>query len=1257
MRKCSQRAVAQVSKPAVSPISQSADAGKFPRRYNFAGSAGLETRDTAGLETCATYQRGVALVVTLLMLSVITVTAVAFLALSRRERISVTQTVDIADARFMADIGLERAKGQFTAPIIATTNMQAGGLIVSRSYINPAGFQAGVSSPFNVSYVYPTGQPLNPNDFLQNITNLLLDPRVPVYVRTNSPGQPPASEFRFYLDLNRNGIYDTNGFFFPVDDLGQRVGTNTLFFVGDPEWIGVLEKPNLPHAANNRFIGRYAYIVVPIGKALDLNYIHNQSQPPALGGVPFPGRFYRNQGFGTYEINLAAFLTALNTNIYAWADYYYQGLAGCTGNAFLDALDLVRYRYQGNYLDTVGALFGPNAPIFSGDMIDGLAHDETLSRDDLPAGFWPGANSRQHFYTIHELFDRNKVPSYSNFVDRLNYVSSRVNSYDRYTFYRLLAQLGTDSAEEPQHADIPRLIQQISAQKPEEYLADTIGRINLNYDNINYVASDFTNWHPLIFFTNVGNILMREQFPFPMTSIPVSPTNWYVSSLHRLLQVTANIHDATTTDWFPTIFLPQFTQLSSSGSTSPPVAFVSGYITNLNRGTALQWASTNIYGVPAVVGAKKGLPNFNEHVFQTSFQITRKLELSKPATNAPPNQTNQIMLLSISNLFAAEIWNSYSNAFSNDFRVFVSNNFSALLVNAADGSSTPFNASSVSDYPIFFRTGTNKNWHFQPNRPSIGGYAGGFMVPLYTNLVILTNSRYTGKGFDNATNSYLPRTGQLPVADWRLIVSNRLTYVASSLSPATPGKVLDLVSLAYQTNINLTEILTEPNTDFTEPPVIADLWNTNRVSATATLSTPTEGILRQLQISLGYEPLSDADWRAYNFESNDRVNSINSFKGFVSNTGVTNQNLYQQAPFTATRKFVHTVTWQANDPLVHYMSEDLKDRTNNAVVRFLKPNDVFTNNLNLGQLNDRYRPWLGHPLKTPGTDRNESYVGVKDPGVLYSDNWDFPSQKFPSIGWLGRVHRGTPWQTVYLKAEVAPPLSWQRVSLDPRTHPTNDWRLLDMFTVAQTPNASHGQLSINQDGLAAWAAVLGGVTVLSNTLPPLPEGTLVVPPSMGNFTNLIIDAKSTAALQFILDGINATRQVLPNQVFRSLGEILSVPELTTRSPYINTAEIPGLFTADTIQQYGFNDEAYERIPRQILSLLKVGDARYVVYAFGQSLKPADRSIVVAGNPAYFGVCTNYQITGEVFTRSVVKLEGTARNPKPVVLNFNILPAD
>src|SRR5436309_3542360 len=45
---------AQLSKPAVSPTSKSAGCGNIPGAASLEASAGLEIRDTAGLETCAT---------------------------------------------------------------------------------------------------------------------------------------------------------------------------------------------------------------------------------------------------------------------------------------------------------------------------------------------------------------------------------------------------------------------------------------------------------------------------------------------------------------------------------------------------------------------------------------------------------------------------------------------------------------------------------------------------------------------------------------------------------------------------------------------------------------------------------------------------------------------------------------------------------------------------------------------------------------------------------------------------------------------------------------------------------------------------------------------------------------------------------------------------------------------------------------------------------------------------------------------------
>jgi hypothetical protein len=315
------------------------------------------------------------------------------------------------------------------------------------------------------------------------------------------------------------------------------------------------------------------------------------------------------------------------------------------------------------------------------------------------------------------------------------------------------------------------------------------------------------------------------------------------------------------------------------------------------------------------------------------------------------------------------------------------------------------------------------------------------------------------------------------------------------------------------------------------------------------------------------------------------------------------------------------------------MLDDLKDRTNNTVIQVVKPTDRVLTNSNLGILNERYRPWGGNPLKDSASSTNAFYVGVKDPGVRQSDDWDFPTNKFPNVGELGRVHRGTAWQTVYLKSEVATPKQWALQSLDPRTHPTNDWKMMDLLTTAPHPNAARGQLSVNQTNLPSWSAVLSEVLVLSNTTPRSALGISNVAPQ---FEFVRIDPKAHAPqLQKIVESIGRTRQKHRNSdgsagVFNRMGHVLSVPELTVKSPFLNLAD-------DLELNYSLNDAAYERIPRQILSLLKAGEPRYVIYAFGQSLKPAERSIVTSGDARFIGMCTNYQITGESVTRSVVQV--------------------
>ena len=101
-----------------------------------------------------------------------------------------------------------------------------------------------------------------------------------------------------------------------------------------------------------------------------------------------------------------------------------------------------------------------------------------------------------------------------------------------------------------------------------------------------------------------------------------------------------------------------------------------------------------------------------------------------------------------------------------------------------------------------------------------------------------------------------------------------------------------------------------------------------------------------------------------------------------------------------------------------------------------------------------------------------------------------------------------------------------------------------------------------------------------------------------------------------------------------------------------------------------------------MSLLRVSGTpespmRYVIYSYGQALKPAPNSLVTSGS--FFGMVTNYQVVAEAATRAVVRFGSTLTNvvtlttnafnnpiwfAAPVVTNnnvvierFNVLPPD
>jgi hypothetical protein len=645
--------------------------------------------------------------------------------------------------------------------------------------------------------------------------------------------------------------------------------------------------------------------------------------------------------------------------------------------------------------------------------------------------------------------------------------------------------------------------------------------------------------------------------------------------------------------------------------------------------------------------------------------------------------------------------------------------------------------------------------------------------------------------------------------DWSFNLRTKLRFLLIDTG-LNPPRIVDYVNLASTNSItNLMSALIGNTICMTNDPGRGSpsaMWCTNRVDGSLNPLVPTVGIQNQI-----YASLTGPD-HDHNIQWNDLsapLEQVPKFRSFLLQ-GDTNV-LHMNAPYQPAKGLLYTIAWQVNDPLVHYTIGDLqveKSATNPVTPIYYPPGQTNTPDIggtyppagptgtypptttfygNHNPTSPRYEPWGGAkgkspPTATPGTLNTFFLTEFKDPvafgnrGRGHSDDWDFPVNKFPNIGWLGRVHRGTPWQTIYLKSPGIFTLPNNRTNFNVSreisenfnninvlfqwmkwtgnytnsvpnyatneanraysysanyspiitniiaqsaqvpydaifTAPTRDYAILDIFTTAINDNASRGLLSVNQSGLAAWSAVLSGVDVLTNlatnaviepagvflsspstnsvvdivtamnnaspnqvvpwvqALPgglqlPLLSGngtgpTVVAPTSNIPLINIVASINNTRSSVYTNNIITVSNRVttwravvepnFPGMAFHHKGDILYTPELTMASPYLSGVSIPNLMS----------DAVYERTPQQILGLTKLDDKpRFVIYSYGQALKPAEHSLVPAGT--YYGVCTNYQVTAESATRAVVRIEGlqdTPPRPRVVVESFNALPPD
>jgi hypothetical protein len=683
---------------------------------------------------------------------------------------------------------------------------------------------------------------------------------------------------------------------------------------------------------------------------------------------------------------------------------------------------------------------------------------------------------------------------------------------------------------------------------------------------------------PVNFFTNLSSRLLQKELGLPLTQIQIHPTNQYTPAVHRLLQVTANLWESTTDEpeGLPTVFCPRFhvtngiVFLSSYALVTNDAALAGLPLVDLTaaaNAAELIPASGDalVFGVPLVIGARKGLPNFNEFSLESIFQLTRKLQLRRSVTWGPITETNQFFVMSLTTPFGVEFWNSYSNDFTRAVDIFVTNRMSVRITNDLGV-----------DFTQHFQKGaamSTNNWpRFRANSTS------SFLVPLRTNLPAIPAVGYLPGassngviGFVSPTNVALYDTSQnLFAPRWGVTISNRLH--AKIVDQAT-GRIIDHVLLnGLTSHRQLTDEISDPPVGSGDPFQL--LWATNALPS-GYLSGRLGAIL-QINISLGNFGIPpQGEWQAYGeFRPPNVTLAIQTFRtAYHSGT-----NTFLEVPFSPVVQIRMPMLWQVNDPLVRQLATDMFDNERSGqAVRVAPPGIIYSGSLQgLGYLNERYRPW---PASTEDgwNDPYATNPALKDPLMRASDNWDFPSNAPLDLESLGRIHRGTPWQTICLKsADVALP-TWQNWTghIDPavaqQTHPRRDWSLITTLQALLNTNAPQQLLSVNDRNPINWMAALDGLNVLTNIGP---TGIGARP----EFEMLTIASNSWQAL-LLAEAIAATRANQPGQVFRNLGELFATAQLSLASPWLNPS-------TSWQQLRGMTDRAYEIIPAQLLSRVR-----------------------------------------------------------------------
>lgn len=355
-------------------------------------------------------------------------------------------------------------------------------------------------------------------------------------------------------------------------------------------------------------------------------------------------------------------------------------------------------------------------------------------------------------------------------------------------------------------------------------------------------------------FTNRADQLLRAKWGFGVNEIPIyCSTNLlvrYNGGIHWVLQQSVDAYDLTNHtpgDFdFPSVFRPQFAVVTNELCVT---ALITNWVEVSNDYPAMiarpfkaasdptLSSDDNVWGIGVVIGVKPAVPIFDEFSYLNSFNVQRKLLFRRSQPGTRPFATNQMYVLSLTNMFGCSALNTWTQALPRDVTVYFTNSATISLVNEL-GYGITNSFTNGATQPII-----SNNW---PKNT----FVGTNMYKVFTNKVsTLPFSAYVeSKGeFAQSSNAQFDVNVGLPVHSWFVNVTNRVVY---ALVDNASGRILDFVNYdRFGTSLEVMQAIQSQQFSSGSP------WDTNGAD-TSVFSPASLGVLNQIAIATDSTPVA-----------------------------------------------------------------------------------------------------------------------------------------------------------------------------------------------------------------------------------------------------------------------------------------------------------------------------------------------------------------------------------------------------------------